>query len=185
MANEILQKTGTQICWADHATDFSPTAANDLRTGTPTNVQLSMASVADGAARQAAQADFGATRAAQYMLRAAFELAATPTAGDAIELYMAWTDNTGVGWAGGVSDGDAAYSGYSSNLDASVKQLDYLGSFICTAQATATVQVADIGVFSPKARYGTLVVKNESAAAIHSDDVECHVVATPIIDEVQ
>ena len=54
MANEILQKVGTQISFADHAGDFSPTAANDLEQGTPTNAQLALASVADDAARQSA-----------------------------------------------------------------------------------------------------------------------------------
>jgi hypothetical protein len=84
-----------------------------------------------------------------------------------------------------VSGSDAAYSGYSSNLAASVLQLDLIGVFVCTAQATGTVQVAEIGYFSPSERYGSLIVKNESAAAFHSDDVESHVVFDPIVPEIQ
>lgn len=187
MPNEILLKVGTQISFADHAGDFSPTAANSLEQGTPTDVQLSLASVADTAARQSAKVDLGATRAALYSVMAAFELAATPTAGEVIELYWAASpDSTAAnGNPGGVSGSDAAYAGYSSNLAASVKQLLFIGSFICTVQVTTTVQIAYVGVFSPPERYGSLIVKNESGAAFHSDDVECHVVFNPIVDEIQ
>ncbi len=187
MPNEVLQKIGTQLSFADHAGDFAPAAANSLEQGTPTDVQLSLASVADAAARQTAKFDLGATMAAQYAINAAFELAATPTAGDIIELYIGWSpDATAAnGNPGGLSGSDAAYTGYSSNLADSVKQLDLVGTFVCTAQATPTVQIANCGMFVPKARYGVLVVKNESGAAFHSDDVECHIVFDPIIDEVQ
>lgn len=187
MPNEVLLKTGTQLSFADHAGDFAPAAANSLEQGTPTDVQLSLASVADAAARQSAKFDLGATRADWYKIMAAFELAATPTAGEIIELYIGWSpDATAAnGNPGGLSGSDAAYTGYSSNLAASVKQLQLVGTFVCTAQATGTVQIADCGLFTPAERYGVLVVKNESGAAFHSDDVESHVVFDPIISEVQ
>lgn len=186
MTNLIYRTVGTQICFADHAGDFNPAAANDLTQGTPTEVQISLASVADGAARQSAKVDLGAQRAIAYSVVAAFEIAATPTASDYIELYWAPSpDSTAAnGNPGGVSGSDAAYSGYSSNLAASVLQLDYIGNFVCTAQATGTVQIAKVATFSPSERYGTLVIKNESAAALHSDDVEIHIVFNPIIDEI-
>jgi hypothetical protein len=66
-----------------------------------------------------------------------------------------------------------------------VKQLILIGIGIVTAQATSTVQVLYFGRFRPPSRYGSLIVKNESGAAFHSDDVEMHVVFDPIIDEVQ
>lgn len=190
MANEVLQKTSTQIVFADYAGDFSPTAANDLTQGTPTQVQLSLASVSDGAARQSAKVDLGATRPAEYSVQAALEFNATGlTAGGVVELY--WSPSTqpvaeaANGNPGGVSGSDAAYTGYSSNLAASVKQLILIGIGIVTAQATSTVQVLYCGRFRPPSRYGSLIVKNESGAAFHSDDVEMHVVFDPIIDEVQ
>lgn len=187
MGNSIYRRVGTQICFADHTTDFSPTTANDLTQGTPSEVQIDLTSVADGAARQSNKVDLGEQRAPAYSVVAAFEIAATPTAGDYIELYWAPSpDPTAAnGNPGGVSGSDAAYAGYSSNLAASVKQLDYIGNFICTAQATGTVQVAKVATFSPSERYGTLVVKNESGAALHSDAVEMHIVFNPIIDEVE
>lgn len=194
MANKLLitQQDGTpkSIVLADHAGDFSPATATDLRdpvSANRTNVQLSMASVVDGAARQSNKFDFGADFAQAYRVRAAFELAATPTAGDLIELYLAPSQSSTAanGNAANVSGADSAYSGYSSNLADSVKQLDYIGAFVCTAQTTGTVQVAEVSDYSPVERYGTLVVKNESNAAMHSDDVEIHIVFDPIIPEVQ
>lgn len=183
---DITVEVGTQICFADHAGDFSPAAGTSLEQGTPTDVQLSLASVADAAAQQSAKVDLGANRARLYSVVAAFELAATPTAGDIIELYWAPSPDAtaGNGNPGGIAGSDSAYSGYSSNLAASVKQLIYIGAFVCTAQATGTVQVAFVGLLVPPERYGTLVVKNESNAAFHSDDVECHVVFNPILDDV-
>ena len=81
---------------------------------------------------------------------------------------------------GAVSGADAAYTGYSSNLDASIKQLQYIGDFVCTAQPTATIQIARVGAFRPKHRYGSLVVYNKSGAAFHSDAVEISVLLSPV-----
>src|SRR3972149_3808402 len=84
MANKILldEQNGTpkQICFRD-VTDFGPAAANDLRVGTPTLVQLDMTSVADAAYRQSTKVDLGAVRAPAYAVRAALEFAAGGVAG--------------------------------------------------------------------------------------------------------
>jgi len=191
MANKILitEMDGTpeQICFADFDGDFSPTGANDLRFSTPTSSQLILAGLADGSAVQSAKVDLGAKRAEAYKARAAFEMAATPTSGDMIELYWSPSSSStpATGNAGGVTGASGTYAGYSSNLAASLRQLDLIGVFVCTVQTTATVQVAEVGIFQPTERYGSLVVRNESAAAFHSDDVECHVVFDPIVPEVQ
>jgi hypothetical protein len=193
MANKVLVQemdaTPPQITFADVGGDFGPTAANDLRhaTAADTEVQITLAALADGAARQSAKVDLGEHRAAEYHVRAAFEIAATPTAGDVIELYWAPSQHATAanGNPGGASGADAAYAGYASNMAASVLQLQFIGVFVCTANATATVQVGEVGVFSPPERYGSLIVRNESNAALHADDVEIHVVFDPIIPEIQ
>ncbi len=180
-----------QIVFADHAGDFSPTAANDLRITTDgskeADYDIEVANVADDAARQSVKADLGENRAAEYTVRAAFEFAATPTAGKTIDLYWAPSHKSaaGTGNPANVSGADEAYSGYSSNLDASLVQLEFIGSFVVTTQITTTVQVAEVAVFSPSERYGSLVIVNRAAAAFHSDDVESHVVFDPIIPEQQ
>jgi hypothetical protein len=142
---------------------------------------ITLASVANAAARQAAKLDLGATRGQLYRVKAAFEIAATPTAGATIDLYWAPSSSgtAGTDNPANVSGTDAAYSGYSSNLTASIKQLQFIGSFVCTAQATATVQKAVVGAFVPANRYGSLVVVNNSGAAIHSSDSNCEIVLTP------
>lgn len=193
MANKVLRDEfdgiPAQITFADFGTDFSPTAANDLRhaSAVDTEVQLDLTSLADTAARQSAKVDLGAIRAPAYLVRCAFELAATPTAGEVIELYWGPSQHStaGTGNPANLSGSDAAYSGYSSNLAASVKQLLFIGNFICTVQVTTTVQVGVAGILVPTARYGILVVKDESGAAFHSDAVESHVVFDPIYDEIQ
>ena len=195
MPNEILIKeqdgSPKQIVFADHATDFAPTAANDLRITTDgtkeTDVQFLFEGVTNNSYRQSTKVDLGATRAPAYHVRAALEFAATPTAGNVVELYWAPSVSGTAGTAnpGAASGADSAYTGYSSNADAAVKQLIHIGNFVCTAQATATIQVADIGVFSPPERYGSLVVKNASGATMHSDSVEINIVFDPILPEVQ
>lgn len=187
MPSELLQKTkDAQLLFRD-VTDFSPATATDLRSGTPTAYQLDVTSVANDAARQSDKFDLGATRAPYYYVRAALEFAATPTAGNLVEVYIAWSNSgtAGNGNPAAITGADAAYTGYSSNLDASLQQLDFIGTMIVTAQATATVQVANVGGFAPKGRYGSLVFVNRSGAAMHSDAVESHIVFDALVDEAQ
>jgi len=131
---------------------------------------ITMTSVANNAAQQSVKADFGTTRATIYAVYAEVELALTPTAGNEIEVWLnpsssatAGTDNLG-----NCSGADALYTGYSSNLDASIKQLHYVGSLVVTAQATATVQKGFVGYARLMQRYGSIVVYNKSGAAFHS-----------------
>ena len=191
MANKILldEQDGTpeQICFRD-VTDFAPTAANDLRINTPTLVQLDLTGVADAAYRQSTKVDLGAVRAPAYKVRAALEFAATPTAGEPIYVYWAPSSSAtaGTGNAGGASGADAAYTGYSSNGDSSANQLDLVAIGSVTVQVTTVVQIIELkGYLIPSQRYGSLVFKNDSGAAIHSDAVECHIVFDPVYEEVQ
>lgn len=179
--------TPEQICFADHATDFSPASAEDMRDGNELDVQLDTTSLADAAARMSAKFNFGTNRAPLYGIRAAVEMAATPTTGELIELYMGYSQSATAATANpaGLTGSDAAYSGYSSNLAASVLQLHLIGTVKVTVQTTGTIQQAYVGIFAPRAQYGILVVKNESAAAFHSDAVETHIVFDPIVPESQ
>lgn len=143
---------------------------------------ITLTSVANNAARQSDKLDLGAVRGVAYNVSADFEMAATPTAGAVIELWWAPSSSgtAGTDNPGGVSGADGSYAGYSSNLAASVVQLQFIGNFICTAQATATVQKAFVGVLCPTMRYGTLVVYNKSGAAFHSSATNIQIVLTPI-----
>lgn len=139
--------------------------------------------LANGAFRQSATLDLGANWSRLWRIDTDFELAATPTAGNAINLYGSFSNATGAG-AGNTSGSDAAYTGYSSNAAAAVKQLEFLGSHICTTQATTTVQKARPGVFMPKGRYLNIVVENASGAAFHTTDTNQVITLTPLEEAV-
>lgn len=145
---------------------------------------ITLASLANGngtstGGRQSASLDLGASWARSWRLETEFELAATPTAGNAINLFASWNTSTGAG-DGNTTGSDAAYTGYSNNIDASTRQLEFLGAHICTAQATTTVQRALIGIVFPKGRWLNLVVDNRSGAAFHSTDTNQRIVLTPL-----
>ena len=145
---------------------------------------ITLASLANGngtstGARQAATLDLGEYWAQWWRLETDFELAATPTAGNAIYLFGSFSNSTGAG-RGNTSGSDAAYTGYSNNVDAALNQLRLLGIHVCTSQATATVQKAIAGVFFPLGRYLNLVVNNKSGAAFHSSDTNQVITLTPL-----
>ncbi len=150
---------------------------------------ITLASLANGngtssGGRQAATLDLGENWAQRWRIDADFELAATPTAGNAINLFGSFASSTGAG-RGNTSGSDAAYTGYSNNIDAATKQLEFLGSHICTAQATSTVQKSMVCVFFPKGRYLNLVIDNRSGAAFHSTDTNQVITLTPLEDSIQ
>lgn len=145
---------------------------------------ITLASLANGSYRQSAKLDLGAVQGRVYAVYVDAELAATPTAGNTIDLFWspsssgtAATDN-----AGGASGSDASYTGYSSNAAASVKQCVFIGSLVCTAQATATVQKGFAGYLVATQRYGSLILLNGSGAAFHSSDSNCQIRLVPIED---
>lgn len=150
---------------------------------------ITLASLANGngtsaGGRQSATLDLGALWAQRWRIDTEFELAATPTAGNAINLFGSFTNATGAG-VGNTSGSDAAYTGYSNNIDAATKQLVFLGSHICTAQATSTVQKSNVGLFFPTGRYLNLVVDNRSGAAFHSTDTNQVIRLTPLEESIE
>jgi hypothetical protein len=186
-----MDGTPKQIVFADHAGDFSPTAANDLRITTDgtfeLDVEFNPGALANAAYYQSAKFDFGALWALGYRSRLAVELAATPTAGNTISVWLApsHSGTAGTGNAGGVSGAKSAYTGYSSNAAASVKQLVLASVFTVTTQATATVQVLEGWNVYPPSRYGSIVLLNSSGAAFHSDDAEFNLVFNPLVPQGQ
>lgn len=170
LPDSALIQTGTEITFKNSGGDAA----------------ISVASVANAAGRQSVKADFGATRARFYDVFAAVELAATPTAGSLIDLYLNASSSATAGTDNSANcDGtDAAYAGYSSNLAASVPQLQYIGSLVCTAQATATVQKGYAGRVQIPQRYASLVVVNNSGAAFHSTNTNQSFRFVPVADTI-
>jgi hypothetical protein len=208
MPNKMLVQemdgTPKQIVFADHAGDFGPTAAHDLRKTTDGSQELDcqlnlenvvsvVGTATNTSARQSAKVDLGENRAERYAVRAAFEMVLTPTGGNTIELWWAPSQSAtaGHGNPGGVSGVEGAYTGYggANNIDEALRQLQFIGTFVMTAQATPTIQVAEVDTgpngFCPPERYGSLVVRNKSGAAFFGDAAEHHVVFDPIVNEAQ
>lgn len=190
MANEVLVKQGTQIRFFVTGS-FSPVdAGTNFTVGTPTDVVLTLASVADAAGRQSTKVDLGATRAAQYSVFGCVDFTGeTPTAGEIVEYYWAPSASTtaGTGNIAGNSGVDGALVDGPTTTGITVAefilQCQFIGSLVVTDDAT--VQVGYVGTFSPTERFGQMIVVNNSGDAFEADDVEAHTVMNPIIDEVQ
>jgi hypothetical protein len=190
----ILAADGLNEVWEEVPT-MAVTAVFRQQSGTAKVVKnsggdaaITLASLANAAspatsagARQSVKLDFGATRAEMWRCKATFEIAATPTAGNVIDIYLSPSDSATAGTdnAGNCTGADAAYTGYSNNIDAAAKQLFYVGSFVVTAQATTTVQAGFVGRFSPPSRYASVVVINRSGVALHSTDTNQAITFTP------
>ena len=192
MANEVLVKVGAQIVFADHATDYiGGTGNNSLEIAGSSDVQIDVTDLAAGAARQSVKKDLGATRARQYSVMMSLEMATDPVAGETVDLYWSPSPDSSaaVANAGGCSGADAAYAGYAaSTLAEGLLELLFIGSLPLAVMnnADGVPQLGYVGILSPPDRFGSLVVRNGSAADnFHSDAVEFAVSFQPIVDEVQ
>ena len=187
---EQLQVYGTQLLFRD-VTDFPNsgagppnTAANSLIIGTPTEVQIDLTDVAAAAARQsdktATLAQMGVAWPREWVFGACLEHVATPTAGETVEFYWNASPNeaAATGNSGGASGSDAAYA------VAGKEQLIYIGAMILRANVI-NIDSA-IGTIWLPYLYGSLIVINTSPTkAFHSAMDETHIVATPIIQDLQ
>lgn len=134
--------------------------------------------------RQSATLDLGPAWAQWWRIDGNFELAATPTDGNSINIFASYNNDTGAG-KGNTSGTDSAYTGYSNNIDSSVRQLEFVGVHNCTSQATPDVQKSHIGTIFPKGRYINIVVDNRSGAAFHSSNTNQVITLTPLEQTVQ
>ena len=179
MPNEVLVKNGTQIVWAD-VTDFggSPIART---------VQIDLTSLANGAAREGAKVDLGATRAARYSVTLRVEMDVAPASGAVVEMYFGQSPHGTAATAnpGGLTGADAAYTGTAGDVVGdSIKQCSWVGSLPLTSDADTVIQQST-WVFMPSERYVIPVVYNLSGQAFEGDAVEMSIIMTPIIDEIQ
>jgi hypothetical protein len=187
--NDVLKKVGTQIRFFVTGS-FSPVdAGTNWTIGTPTDVVLTLASVADTAGRQSTKVDLGAARAASYEVLGCVDFTGeTPTVGKTVDYY--WAPSTSGTAANGNVAGNSGTDGAAPDgalggitLAEFVKQCQRIGSL--TVHDGASVQNGLVGVFSLTHRYGQLIMVNSSGDAFEADDVEMHQVMNPIVDEIQ
>lgn len=192
MPSQVLWENGTPFLLGDHAGSYSPDTNNVLvpASPSPTTVQMGPGTLANDSYWQSDKFDFGASRALSYLVVACIPFAATPTAGQTVRFRFApsmqpSSTADAVGNPGGVSGSDGAYTGYNANPEEAFKQLDWIGEFPASDDiATTYDQIAVIGVYEAIARYGTLVIHNNTGAAFN-DDIQFAVAFVPIIAEGQ
>ena len=188
--NQVLSKDGVAGFLFSNATEYNATDLGDLEnTDTaPTAVQFDPAGTVTAAlARQSDKCDLGAVHALEYAVYASFEFATAPVTGETVDLYWApsHSGTAGKGNVGSTTGVDGAYSGGTADLSEGLKQMMYIGSVVCSADATPVIQTAFVGVFSPPDRYGNLVAHNNTSDDYHSDGVETAVAFEPIIPDIQ
>jgi len=169
----VKRADGTPIIWA--GSGWNPASSN----WGAANYAISLASIANGAARQGAKGNLGATRGQLYIPFLRVEIQATPTSGAAVTVGwaasasgMAANDNPGA-----CTGTDAAFS------DADLfNQLYILGALNC--DNAASIQQQYLGEFRPPTRYGMPVIWNASGATLAADNVEMAFVLIPITETI-
>lgn len=189
MPSQVLWENGTPILLGDHASSYSPDTNNVLvpASPSPTTVQMGPGALANDSYWQSDKIDFGASRGLPWLVLACIPFAATPTAGQTVRFRMApsMQSSAAVGNPGGVSGSDGSYTGYNSNPEEGFKQLDWIGEFKATDDiATTYDQICVIGTYEALARYGSLVIHNDTGAAFN-DDIQFAVALIPAIAEGQ
>jgi len=191
MANEVLQKQGTLLVWANST--YLPAATNNQFGGVhDPGRDIDVVGLTTGQARESTKSSFGATRARQYAVMMSVEMATDPTAGDTIDLYWGPSPVTAAaegnpGELLGVDGDYAGYTGGVSTLAEGLAEMLYIGSLPLAVMNTAdAVQAGFVGVFSPPTQFGILVWHNNSAVTVFAtDSIEAGVIFIPIVDEVQ
>lgn len=160
MANEVLVKQGTSVVW----------------TSAGGNKVITLTSLANGAGREGAYNDFGATFPARVHVQVKLDFNVAPTVGNTVDIYFA-SSLDGSTFDGEVTGADAAYDDENS-----MRRLMFVGSLVCTADTDPQYQS---WVFFLPSRYGTFIVSNQSGQALTATGTDQVLTATPLIDEVQ
>lgn len=164
----VMNEQGTAVIWGEAG------AAGVTKT-------LTFEALASGSGRMGASADLGADWDQEYILEARIESGTAPTAGGAIDIYLAWsTDNSN--WPGGVSGSDAAWPA-DGNEDEWAKQLGPPAISVIATNDGTTIQKQNARVIRPKARYVTPVVDNNWDQAVRDEvtatDNDSRIILTP------
>ena len=133
-------------------------------------------SVANGAGRVSGSLDMGTPRAGRYRVQVQYKGAATPTAGAALEVYLARSDDNTTR-DGNLGASDAAVA------DADIRaQCLFCGNM--PMDNVTTQQVASFEV-ETGARYLSALLWNSTGSAASSTAADHVVTITPIITQVQ
>lgn len=167
---------------------YSPTDAGQP-TGSDADITLSALGTG-GVARQSVKLNLGSVNLdVEYLMKAYIEFHSAPTAGGTVDFYLGWSNDATAGEdnPGNLSGADGVYQGYGADTASgteALKQLDYIGSLVVTADAD--IQVGVIGLFIPQEQYCCLVVVNNASVNIaNTDGIETGVAIYPVQNQVQ
>lgn len=150
----VVATQGTAIVWGESG------ASGVTRT-------LSLDALADGSARMGQAADLGADFEDEYILEARFETGTAPTAGNSVDVYLAWsTDNSN--WPAGVTGSDAAWPA-DGNEDEWAAQLGWPAIRLIATNDGNVVQPQNPVIVRAVARYVTVVVDNNLGQALRDE----------------
>ncbi len=184
MANEVLQKAQTAIVIANTGDYVDPGL------GARTD-QIDLTGVIAGEARQSAKIDLGKASAllgTRFAVYASIEFLTAPVSGESVDIYIGFSpsDTDGTANPGGLTGADADYSGTAGDvLDDSLRQLEFIGSLITTADGTPVVQFQFIGWFVAAERRAIIVVDNNATPNFVGNAVDMAIRIVPYLDEVQ
>lgn len=164
MANLVYINPGTPIDWTDDTTGGDYT--------------LDLGALAADAVRAGDIGDLGAnSRSGWYAWKLIIDgFDTVPVVGEAVDLYLAGSDNTN-------HDGDLSGSDADSSTVV-LLNLRYLGSATVQTTTAANELIVSGYVFIPS-RYVIPVVHNNTADALLSTSDAHHFILTPIPDEIQ
>jgi hypothetical protein len=176
LPDKIKQALGTPVIWGQTgATGISLTVTNSL----------SLDALANDAGRMGAAVDLGALWDRWHLIQLIIETGTAPTAGNVVELYLAWSHNNTT-WPGKVTGSDAAYPATVAN---NKKQLGNPASILVATADGTTVLYQQPEIIRAKARYVTPVVVNLLGQAVRDEttatDNDSRVVLTPIITSIE
>ena len=174
MTTGLFIKSETPIVWANSA-DY----LGDL--GARTH-QIDLTLIATLEAREGDKVDLGVVRPESYSVTMAIEFDVAPASAAVVSLWWAASPLSGAAVAnpGGVVGADGDYTGTAGDVLAdSIPQLTLIGNLLSTSDLAPVVQFVTF-TFSPKHRYGSPVVYNETLQAFEGDAVEMGISFTPL-----
>lgn len=160
MANLILQKPGTQINWGIVGATHAMTLAN----------------LANAAGRMGVKHDCTAVHAQRWRWYYMVKFQVAPTAGNTVDLYMAYSHDNALF--------DGEHTGADAAL-ASTEQLpnmQYIGSHVCRNNTNSQWSG---GIFFMDSRYIAPTVYNDSGQAFTNVQADHELIIEPIPDEIQ
>ena len=160
MANQILQLPGTQITWGS--------VGGETET-------MTLANLANGAVREGEEHDFGALHAMRWRLFYKVDFAVAPTAGEVVEIYMAWSHD-GTAYDGDHGGADAA------GAVADLPNMKLVHIHVCKNNTDNQWSGSIIFV---ETRWGAPAVYNDSGQALTNVAGDQELILEPLIDEIQ